>query len=141
VLPEALVPDVEKLIEFNTSCAPGFVQEAGLAALRDGDAGDAIARDFTAYVRDGTQALVAGLRDVARVQAVIPDGAMYVLLRIDGESDSLALAKSLVTKARLGLAPGIAFGPECEGFLRWCTARPAETLRRGIDRLDAYLRR
>jgi aspartate/methionine/tyrosine aminotransferase len=66
---------------------------------------------------------------------------MYVLLRIDGEPDSLALAKSLVSKARLGLAPGIAFGPESEGFLRWCTARPAETLRLGIDRLDAYLRR
>jgi aspartate/methionine/tyrosine aminotransferase len=138
VLPEALVPDVEKLIEFNTSCVPGFVQQAGLAALRDGDA---IARDFTAYVREGTRALVEGLRNVARVQAVIPDGAMYVLLRIDGEPDSLALAKALVTKARLGLAPGIAFGPESEGFLRWCTARPAETLRLGIERLDGYLRR
>jgi aspartate/methionine/tyrosine aminotransferase len=138
VLPPSLVPDVEKLIEFNTSCAPGFVQQAGLAALQDGD--DAT-RSFAAYVRDGTRALVDGLRAVNRVEAVEPDGAMYVLLRIDGATDSLALAKSLVAEARLGLAPGIAFGPECEGYLRWCTARPAQTLRQGIERLDAYLRR
>jgi aspartate/methionine/tyrosine aminotransferase len=138
VLPEALVPDIEKLIEFNTSCAPGFVQQAGLVALREGDV---IAREFATYVRDGTSALLEGLRDMPRVQAVIPDGAMYVLLRVDGEGDSLALAKALVAKARIGLAPGIAFGPECEGFLRWCTARPAGTLRQGIERLDAYLRR
>jgi len=138
VLPDALVPDIEKLIEFNTSCVPGFVQQAGLCALRDGDA---IARDFTAYVRDGTHALIEGLREVPRVQAVIPDGAMYVLLRVEGASDSLSLAKALVAEAGLGLAPGIAFGPECEGYLRWCTARPAETLREGVSRLRAHLKR
>jgi aspartate/methionine/tyrosine aminotransferase len=138
VLPQALAPDVEKLIEFNTSCVPGFVQQAGLHALRHGDS---IARDFTAYVRDGTRALIDGLRDVPRVQAVIPDGAMYVLLRVDGERDSLALAKALVAQAGLGLAPGIAFGPECEGYLRWCTARPAATLAEGVARLAAHLKR
>jgi aspartate/methionine/tyrosine aminotransferase len=137
VLPAPLVADVEKLVEFNTSCAPGFVQQAGIAALLHGEE---VARGFARYVRNGTDTLIAGLRDVPRVEAVMPDGAMYVLLRVDGTSDSLALAKSLVAKAGLGLAPGIAFGPECEGFLRWCTARPADTLKRGIDRLDGYLR-
>jgi aspartate/methionine/tyrosine aminotransferase len=65
---------------------------------------------------------------------------MYVLLRVEGATDSLALAKSLVTDTRLGLAPGIAFGPECEGYLRWCTARPPATLLAGVERLQRYLR-
>ena len=136
VLPEPLVPDVEKLIEFNTSCAPGFVQRAGLAAVIQGE--DA-ARAFVASVRDGASALLAALADVPRVQAVTPDGAMYVMLRVDGAPDSLALAKALVRDARLGLAPGAAFGPECEGWLRWCVARPPEALREGARRLAGYL--
>ena len=138
VLPETLAPDVEKLVEFNTSCAPGFVQRAGLAAVREGEAA---AREFAGYVRDGTRALLAALADVPRVTPVIPDGAMYVLLRVDGEPDSLALAKALVRDARLGLAPGIAFGPECEGFLRWCVARPASVLQDGAARLAGFLAR
>jgi aspartate/methionine/tyrosine aminotransferase len=136
VLPEPLVPDIEKLIEFNTSCAPGFVQRAGLAAVIQGE--DA-AREFVASVRAGARALLAALADLPRVQAVTPDGAMYVMLRVDGEPDSLALAKALVRDARLGLAPGIAFGPQSEGWLRWCVARPADALQDGAGRLARFL--
>lgn len=138
VIPEALAPDIEKLVEFNTSCAPGFVQQAGLAAVRSGD--DAVL-DFVRHVRSGAEALVDALESVPRVRTVRPDGALYVLLQVEGESDSLALAKSLVGEAKLGLAPGIAFGAEAEGWLRWCIARPAAQLRDGADRLRGYLAR
>jgi aspartate/methionine/tyrosine aminotransferase len=138
VMPEALAPDVEKLVEFNTSCAPGFVQRAGLAAVRDGEPATAA---FAAYVKAGADALMAALAEVPRVRPVAPDGAMYVLLRVDGERDSLALAKALVRDARLGLAPGVAFGDACEGWLRWCVARPAATLQDGAGRLAAFLAR
>jgi aspartate/methionine/tyrosine aminotransferase len=138
VLPPALVPDVEKLIEFNTSCAPAFVQHAGVAAVRDGD--PAIAA-FREYVATGARTLAEALDRVPGVRPVRPDGAMYLLLRVDGEADSLALAKALARDARLGLAPGVAFGPEAEGMLRWCVARPAATLLEGADRLARYLAR
>ncbi|HMS81727.1 MAG TPA: pyridoxal phosphate-dependent aminotransferase [Burkholderiaceae bacterium] len=138
VMPETLAPDVEKLVEFNTSCAPGFVQRAGLAAVRDGEAATAA---FASYVQAGARALVAALAGVPRVEPVTPDGAMYVLLRVDGERDSLALAKALVRDARLGLAPGVAFGDACEGWLRWCVARPAATLQDGAERLGRFLAR
>jgi len=136
VTPKALLPDIEKLIEFNTSCAPGFVQRAGLAAVRHGEA---VTRSFVATVREGADTLMTALSGLPRVQAVRPDGAMYVLLRIDGEHDSLELAKSLARDARVGLAPGIAFGPECEGYLRWCIARPPATLHDGVERLAGFL--
>jgi aspartate/methionine/tyrosine aminotransferase len=79
------------------------------------------------------------LEAVPGVHPVAPDGAMYVLLRVEGEPDSLALAKALVREARLGLAPGVAFGPQCEGYLRWCVARPPAVLQEGARRLARYL--
>lgn len=134
--PEALMPTLEKLIEFNTSCAPGFIQHAGLAAVREGEAAT---QAFVTAVRLGASALVEALAAVPRVRAVRPDGAMYVLLAVDGFDDSLALAKSLVREARLGLAPGVAFGSTCEGWLRWCIARPAGVLHEGVDRLSRFI--
>lgn len=137
VMPEPLVPAVEKLIEFNSSCAPEFVQAAGLAAVREGDQAT---HDFVRSVHAGANHLMHLLRDLPQIQAVEPEGAMYVLLRVEGRPDSLALAKDLVMQAGLGLAPGIAFGPASEGYLRWCVARPPEILSEGVNRLARYLR-
>lgn len=136
VAPETLMPAIEKLIEFNTSCAPGFVQRAGLAAVQGGDAATL---SFVQSVQAGAHTLMQALQAVPRVQAVQPEGAMYVLLSVEGESDSLALAKALVRDARLGLAPGVAFGTSCEGYLRWCIARPPSVLHEGVGRLADFL--
>jgi len=65
---------------------------------------------------------------------------MYVLLRVQGHDDSLALAKRLVVEARLGLAPGSAFGSAGEGWLRWCFAsRELGRLEEGAARLQKFL--
>jgi aspartate/methionine/tyrosine aminotransferase len=79
------------------------------------------------------------LADIPGVELSRPDGAMYAFFRVTGERDSLRLAKALVTDAGLGLAPGIAFGSEGEGYLRWCFARPAEHLAEGAERLRRFL--
>ena len=47
-------------------------------------------------------------------------GGMYAFFKLDGYDDSLALAKRLVAEAGIGLAPGNAFAPEAQGWLRWC---------------------
>ena len=129
--PPALVGALGTLVEYNTSCAPGFVQRAGLAALTQGEADVVAARDRLKASRDR---LLAGLRAIDRVQCPYPDGAMYAFFRIDGLTDSLALCKRLVVEAGVGLAPGAAFGPEAEGYVRWCFAT-------SVDRIDAGLER
>jgi aspartate/methionine/tyrosine aminotransferase len=66
---------------------------------------------------------------------------MYAFFRIEGQDDSLALAKRLVADHGLGLAPGAAFGPEGEGWLRWCFAsRDPARLDLGLQRLAGALR-
>jgi aspartate/methionine/tyrosine aminotransferase len=66
---------------------------------------------------------------------------MYAFFQVDGEPDSLALAKRLVAEHGLGLAPGAAFGDEGEGWLRWCFAsKDPARLTAGVQRLAAALR-
>jgi aspartate/methionine/tyrosine aminotransferase len=136
VMPSALVGDVGKLLEFNTSCAPDFIQRAAVSALRDGQAHLAEMRTDLLAKRDR---LLGALRVLPEIEAPCPDGGLYVFFRLRDCTDSVALAKALVAKAGLGLAPGRAFGPEGEGWLRWCFAAESAKLEAGIARLAGYL--
>jgi aspartate/methionine/tyrosine aminotransferase len=138
VLPRASAEAAGKLLEFNTSCAPVFVQRGGQAAL-------AMADDFVpalvARFREGRDRLIGGLQAMPGVTVALPLGGLYAFFKVAGEDDSLDLAKRLVARHGLGLAPGSAFGPEGEGWLRWCFAsRQIERLDDGLSRLRAALR-
>ena len=138
VVPPSLLDDLGKLIEFNTSCAPGFVQQAAVAALEEGEPH---VRAFVQELRLRRDTLLAALATVDGLSVGSPEGAMYLFFKVSGVLDSLALAKDLVREAGLGLAPGSAFGPEGEGYLRWCFAKPAPMLEEGARRLRAHLQR
>ncbi len=137
VLPEALVPPAGKLIEFNTSCAPVFVQRAGLAGLAQADS---FVPALVQRMKQCRDTLVSGLAAVPDLQVAMPRGGIYAFFRAAGEGDSLAFAKRLVVEHGLGLAPGAAFGPEAEGWLRWCFAsRDPQRLEAGVERLARAL--
>jgi aspartate/methionine/tyrosine aminotransferase len=138
VAPAAVIDDLSKLVEYNTSCAPGFVQAAGVAALRDCEP---FVQSFVASLHDARDRLVDALRTLPGVDVRPPSGAMYVFLRVPGADDSLAFCKALVRDAGLGLAPGRAFGPEGEGFVRWCYACDPARLDAGVERLQRFLAR
>ena len=137
VIPPALTEAIGKLVEFNTSCAPVFVQRAGLAAL-------AGAADFVPGLVQRLQhcrdILLPQLVALPGVQVAAPEGGMYAFFRVEGQDDSLAFAKRLVIEAGLGLAPGAAFGDEAEGWLRWCFAsNDPQRLTLGVERLKRFL--
>ena len=138
VLPAALTEAVGKLIEFNTSCAPVFVQRAGLAAL---GSADTFVPALVARLKTCRDTLLPLLEAMPGVTVATPAGGLYAFLRLDGGDDSLTLAKRLVVEAGLGLAPGIAFGAEAEGWLRWCFAsRDPSRLVEGVERLGRFLK-
>lgn len=134
--PRRFIPDLGKLIEYNTCCAPVFVQRAGIVAIRDGE--PVIARTLARY-RRARDFLVPRLQAIPGVEAATPPGAMYAFFRIRGVDDSLAFCKRLVAEHGLGLAPGSAFGPEGEGFVRWCFAASEVRLADGVARLEQAL--
>jgi len=136
VAPRALARELPKLIEYNTSCAPPFVQRAGLAAIIHGEL---VVAHTVSRLRQARDYLVAELSHTPGVQIATPAGAMYAFFRVEGVSDSLGLCKRMVAQFGLGLAPGIAFGPEGEGFVRWCFAAAHDRLADGVERLRRAL--
>ncbi len=138
VLPQAQMDGAGKLLEFNSSCAPVFVQRGGIAALA---MADSFVPALVARLRACRDRLLTGLQALPGVSVASPPGGLYAFFRIEGEDDSLALAKRLVTDHGLGLAPGAAFGPEGEGWLRWCFAsRDPARLDLGLQRLRGAIR-
>ncbi|PYQ24034.1 MAG: pyridoxal phosphate-dependent aminotransferase [Acidobacteria bacterium] len=137
IAPPALMPDLGKLIEYNTSCAPAFVQRAGVVAITDGEP---TVQHTLGRLRAARDFLVAQIDAINGIEVASPPGAMYAFFRVEGVEDSLDFCKRLVRDARLGLAPGSAFGPEGDGFLRWCFAASQERLAEGVRRLARYLK-
>ncbi|MGA7817324.1 pyridoxal phosphate-dependent aminotransferase [Caballeronia sp.] len=136
VAPERMMEDLGKLVEYNTSCAPSFVQLAGVAAVTDGEA---FTRSLVTDLRASRDHLVAALEQIPGVDVRAPTGSMYLFFKLPGAHRSLELCKVLVREAGLGLAPGSAFGPEGEGFVRWCYACDQARLDAGVRRLRAFL--
>ena len=97
-----------------------------------------IARSLERF-RRARDFLVQELRALPRLEVAVPDGTMYVFFRVRGMADSLAFCKRLVREHGLGLAPGAAFGPEGEGYVRWCFAAELDRLADGVTRLRRAL--
>ena len=144
VLPPTATLHLGKLIEFNTSCAPVFVQRAGLVALTG--TADVTPR-VVSHLKTCRDTLIPLLQAVPGVQVASPKGGMYAFFRLEDQArfgDSLDVAKRLVIEAGLGLAPGDAFmvnpQPDARGWLRWCFASqdPAR-LGQGVGRLRKWL--
>jgi aspartate/methionine/tyrosine aminotransferase len=137
VMPPAMVDAMGKLIEFNTSCASVFTQRGALAAVRRTDE---ITPRVVAHLRACRDTLVPLLQALPEVDVAPAPGGMYAFFRLAGHADSLATAKRLVAEAGLGLAPGSAFAPEAEGWLRWCFAsQDLARLGQGVQRLQGWL--
>jgi len=137
VAPRGFIAGFAKMVEFNTSCAPTFIQRAGITAIEHGDA---LIAETRARLQASRDALVEQLARIPGIECAPPDGAMYLFFRVAGRSDnSLDFAKRLVTEVGLGLAPGVAFGPEGEGSLRWCFAAQRSLIDDGVARLARFV--
>ena len=136
VAPAALMDDLGKLVEYNTSCAPSFVQQAGVAAVSEGE------RFTQELVRDLRRRAIiwCGARHGARRRRARRRPARCTCFsRCRAPTRSLELCKAMVRDVGLGVAPGSAFGPQGEGFVRWCYACDTARLDAGVERLKRFL--
>jgi aspartate/methionine/tyrosine aminotransferase len=137
VMPPAMAAHIGKLVEYNTSCAPVFVQRGALAALAHESE---ITPRIVAHLKACRDTLLPLLQAIPGVQVQTPLGGMYAFFTLEGYDDSLHLAKRLVAEAGLGLAPGEAFAPEAKAWLRWCFAsKDLQRLHEGVGRLQKWL--
>jgi aspartate/methionine/tyrosine aminotransferase len=136
VIPQPLVANYSKLLEYNTSCVPGFIQHAARVALTECE--PEVSR-LVAEVKANQQLLYQRLATQSQVELGAPArGGMYAFFRVKGLSDSLSFCKRLLAEARLGLAPGSAFGDDSQEFVRWCIATDPAKLEAGLDRFVSY---
>jgi aspartate aminotransferase len=137
VAPKPIQDVADKIVEFNTSGAPTFLQHAAVTAIEQGEG---FVAGMVERCRVGRDLLVPGLRRYPRVGVALPQGAFYAFARIEGVGDSLAFAKEILTRTKVGVAPGAAFGLGGEGHLRLCFASAPARLEQALERLAPMLR-
>ena len=135
--PPSMAETFDRLIEFSFSGTAPFLQHGAVAALEQGEP---FAQEVIERCRVAGELVYQRLSALPRVRLARPRGAFYAFFRVEGMSDSMAMAKELLEGAKVGLAPGSAFGPGGEGHLRLCFASTTETLSEALDRLEPALR-
>jgi aspartate/methionine/tyrosine aminotransferase len=135
--PASVADKIGAMTQYLNSGTADFIQQAGVAALQQGEA---FAREMRERCRDGVALAYERLRRVDKVRLIRPPrGGMYVFFYIDGWPDGRAACRHLVEQARVGLAPGELFGPSCDGWLRMCVCRDPAQLNEALNRLAAAL--
>ena len=135
VVPEGVRERVSEVVEVTHSTVAPFVQHGGLAALAD----HAFVAAFREHCAQGRALVGQALAGLDFVRYSPPAGAFYAFIGIDGLADSMDLARRLVLRHGVAVAPGSAFGPGGEGHLRLCFAQRPERLARAVQRLRAGL--
>jgi aspartate/methionine/tyrosine aminotransferase len=84
--------------------------------------------------------MVAGLRGIGLGVGAPPTGAFYVLANARHfTSDSLAFAFEILERAHVGVTPGVDFGRNAEGYLRFSYAQSLERIQEAMVRLGRFL--
>jgi len=137
IAPEKYIRTMQILQQNLFICAPSTAQWAGIAALRGGDA--EVQRMRKIY-DERRKFMITRLREIGFRIAVEPKGAFYVLADARRfTADSYAFAFDVLEKAHVGITPGVDFGSNGEGFIRFSYANSIEKMAEGLNRLEEYL--
>jgi len=137
IAPKPFIRSIQKVKQNFFISANAVVQKAGIAALKY--CGDDVARMKTIY-NERRQFMVRRLKEMGFGITVEPTGAFYIFANAKHVSDdSYRLAFDILEKAHVGVAPGIDFGENGEGYLRFSYASSIEKIAEGMDRLERYL--
>ncbi len=134
--PKAMGQVIENLVQYNTSGTAAFMQRACITAMQDGEA---LVAQQVEQSRIGRDIVCSALRQAPGVRFQEPEGAFYLFFSIDGVQDSAAFTRRMIDEIAVGLAPGTAFGPGGDNFMRLCYARSAASLEEAMGRLVPWL--
>ena len=137
IAPKPFIRPIQKMQQNFFISANSVVQIAGIAALEK--AGEDVARMKHIY-NERRQYMVKRLKELSFGITVEPTGAFYVFANAKHISeDSYKLAFDILEKAHVGVTPGIDFGKNGEGYLRFSYANSMENIMEGLNRIAHYL--
>lgn len=136
-LPKPLRPTITKLIEFNVSCAPAFVQAAGVAAIEQGEI---FLQQTLKRFRHSRDMVREALGNISGVTLYEMPATFYAFLKVDGlANNSQPFILDMIEKSKVGVAPGEAFGEAGCGHLRVCYGTNHTSLAIALERLQTAL--
>jgi aspartate/methionine/tyrosine aminotransferase len=139
IAPKEFIRPMQKIQQNLFISASSFSQWGALAGLKEAEKDIQRMRDTYDRRR---RFLIPRLRDLGFGITVEPTGAFYILANAKRFSDdSYHLAFDILQEAKVGVAPGIDFGTNAEGYLRFCYANSMENIEEGMNRLETYLQR
>ena len=137
IAPKPFIRAIQKVHQNFFISANSMVQWAGIAALEE--AGDDVAK-MRAIYNERRRFMIKRLRELGFGITVEPTGAFYVWANAKKFSnDSYKLAFDILENAHVGVTPGIDFGANAEGYLRFSYANTLDNIAEGLDRIERYL--
>lgn len=137
IVPEEFVRPIQKLQQNLFICASSVAQRAGIAALREADAE---VEHMKNVYNERRKYMIGRLRELGFSISVEPTGAFYIFVNARHLSnDSYKLAFDILENAHVGVTPGIDFGENGEGYLRFSYANSLENIIEGLNRLEKYI--
>jgi aspartate aminotransferase len=132
----ATIKTMYKAVEFMTSNPTAMVQQAGIVALRDGEA---CITELRAHYAARRAQVKAALEAMPGVSLPDPQGAFFAFPKFSVSGDSTAFTAALVRETGVALAPGAAFGSDGEGYIRVCFASTEATVGEALARLRQFV--
>lgn len=133
--PEEYITVMNKFHQHNTTCAPNFVQVAGIAALTQEK--DEVQKMVAEYQHRRDYAVQA-INAIDGISCLCPKGAFYIFINCKQLGKTSAeLSQYFLEQAKIALVPGDVFGPGGEGYLRMSFAASYESIVEGCERLKA----
>lgn len=136
IFPEGLSRVFDNLSQYNTTSVSTFSQYGAVKAVNEGDA---TIMSLVERAKIGRDIICTALERVPGVRVFWPKGTFYFFFSLDGVTDTYALARDILDKTGVGVAPGSAFGPGGEQYLRICFAVDPALIQTAADRLVTYL--
>jgi aspartate/methionine/tyrosine aminotransferase len=136
IAPHEYIRPMQKVQQNLFICANSFVQWGGVTALKEADEDVMRMRNI---FNERRKYIIKRLREIGLGIAVEPTGAFYILGNIKNYSnDSYKTAFDILEKAHVGVTPGIDFGNNCEGYIRFSYANSLENIQEGLNRIEQY---
>lgn len=138
VYPKGMSTIFDNLSQYNTTSVATFIQHAAVTALDDGD--DFI-KSLVARSARGREIICSALDSLPAVRVFWPQGTFYFFFSVHGMNNGYHMARRILREAGVGVAPGSAFGPGGEAYLRVCFAVDPVLIQEGADRLVSFFRK
>jgi len=139
IVPREFIRPIQSMAQNFFISANSAAQHAALVALTDSRVQKAVDRMVGLY-DERRRFMVSRLREIGFGIAHEPQGAFYIFANCRRFShDSYKLAFDILENAHVGVTPGIDFGANGEGFIRFSYANSINRIAEGLNRIERYL--